>query len=251
MREIGASQPHIPTSAMKTLSLEAATPYKATVRDGTARIVVGTLSAAGASGKLGPLFDAVMRFVAGLIDDMAEKEPAPQPIACRKGCAFCCANGPIDVTPLEVLGIVHHVALAFDEGAMRDLLAAVMADDGRTVTPCPLLKDKQCSVYAARPLACRGINSYNATKCEMKMKFGVGDTIVTGWVHPWKISEAAREGIEQGAHELGLDGRALDLRRALKIAFADTDAVERWLAGEPVFEDAAETIGGEDADVEP
>ena len=232
---------------MKTLSLESATPYKAAVRDGTAKIVVGTLRAAEATGKLGPLFDAVMHFVAGLIDDMAKKEPAPQPIACRKGCAFCCANGPVQVTPLEVLGIVHHVALTFGEGPMRDLLAAVMADDGRPDTACPLLKDKQCSVYAARPLACRGINSYNATACELKMKFGVGDTMVTGWVHPWKITEAARQGIEQGAHELDLDGRALDLRRALKIAFADPDAAKRWLAGEPVFEDAVETISGEDA----
>ncbi len=223
---------------MKTLSLESATPYGAAVRDGTAQIVVGTLGATDGLEKLGPLFDAVMRFVAGLIDDMEKKEPAPQPMACRKGCAFCCANGPIDVTPLEILGIVNHVALAFDEAAMRNLLAAVMADAGRTETPCPLLKDKQCSVYAARPLACRGINSYNATKCEMKMKFGVDDAIVTGWVHPWKITEAARQGIEQGAHEMDLDGRVLTLRTALKIAFADTDAAKRWLAGEPVFEDA-------------
>jgi len=213
-------------------------PYEETVRQGTAKIVVEALSTSDAAARMGPLMDTAIGFVAGLIDGMTKKGPPPRPIACKKGCAFCCINTEIHVSPLEVLGIVRHVAVTFGEKDMRNLLEAVMADREQPGSPCPLLKDKKCSVYGGRPLACRGLNSYSATSCELNMKFGVAEATIKGWAHPWKIAAAARDGIGHGAEELDLDGRALNLRQALKIAFAAEDVAGKWLQGEPVFENA-------------
>jgi len=114
---------------------------------------------------------------------LAYAEAAEQPdpryaVACRSGCWFCCTT-PVAVTVFEA-AMVKSAVLTLPEPAQRaiwDRLQAHVAGqdqaiadaDGRPTAfrqRCPLLDDQgQCSVYAGRPLACRGLLSLDAERC--------------------------------------------------------------------------------------
>lgn len=216
-------------------------PYEDAIRDGTARIAAQALGEAKSVSDVSRLYDSTLQFVIQFNDDIAGKEPPPRPVACKKGCAFCCANIHIHATPVEVLRIVQHVAEEFSEKRQKKVLQQVVEGDGHPTSPCPLLIGGACSVYAVRPLTCRGFNSYNATQCELKIRYGVSSTI-GGYAHPQKITQAALDGLRLGILEQGLAPDVLELRLALKIAFIVEGAGERWLAGEDLFQAAEAQI---------
>jgi hypothetical protein len=76
-------------------------------------------------------------------------------VACRRGCAHCC-HIPVAMTPTEaeMLGSAigrqpkGNVAAVRDPGYYDSLPYGYH-------TPCPFLKNRECSIYEHRPLACR------------------------------------------------------------------------------------------------
>jgi hypothetical protein len=88
-------------------------------------------------------------------------------IQCRDGCSFCCHQN-VDVTIPEAILVT--LRLANDHDPRRDAVLEAaelfkdLDDDARIATgrPCPLLVDRRCSVYEARPLACRSFTSPDA-----------------------------------------------------------------------------------------
>jgi len=75
-------------------------------------------------------------------------------VACRKGCAHCC-HVPVAVPQVEA----EMIGMAIGR---RPKKVAGHRDEGHYAsqaygyhTPCPFLKDNQCSIYEHRPLACR------------------------------------------------------------------------------------------------
>jgi hypothetical protein len=52
------------------------------------------------------------------------------------------------------------------------------------------------------------------------------------------LTSSANEAFRDGLRQSGLDGNALELTAALRIALTTPDAAERWLAGEAVFHEA-------------
>jgi hypothetical protein len=72
----------------------------------------------------------------------------PEALACREGCSDCCAPR---LTVLRVEADAVREALAALPAALRARVAAQADRPG----PCPLLVDRRCAVYPARPLICR------------------------------------------------------------------------------------------------
>lgn len=180
----------------------------------------------------------------------ARKQPG---FACAAGCAWCC-HQQVALAPAEALAIARHVQQAFAPPQLAALKARLAALDsrsrGRSVreraqlkTPCALLDDGRCSVYAVRPLRCRGVYSRNAEHCRWAMEnpealFDQPDRHATPGpypVEPAKIMDTALTGLARALHDEGLSWEALELTAALRAALETPDAAEGYLAGQPVF----------------
>ena len=68
-------------------------------------------------------------------------------IACRKGCDSCCR--PLSLFPVEAFALSR----AFDR--LEDRIKEQARKNSRDQDACPLLMDKTCLVYGARPVICR------------------------------------------------------------------------------------------------
>lgn len=145
--------------------------------------------------------------------------------ACGPGCTHCC-HIPVEVSPVEV-AILHRRASSLPDYVERVRTAA--RAEGRVA--CPILVDRRCGAYAARPAACRGENSTSAEECAQPR----GSHHYYGEVRT--LSRVVLGGAMIAFAERGLDVRPLLLRRALaEVAHLPPDEpLERWLSGEVLF----------------
>jgi Fe-S-cluster containining protein len=192
----------------------------------------------------------------------AEQRPAAEArktpgFACGPGCAWCC-HQQVSLAPAEAVRIARHVLDTFPPDALAALKKRLTALDDRArglgmearaqfKTPCALLIDGQCSIYAVRPLRCRGVYSRDAGHCRWAMEnpgqvFGDPNRHSQPGpypVEPAKIMDAALTGLARACHEFGLAWEALELTAALRIALETPDFAPRYLASEPIFAAAA------------
>ncbi len=169
---------------------------------------------------------------------------AAVPIACQKGCHWCC-HLKVSVTAPEVFWIAAYLRREAPPSQLSAVSerAARLAQDPRIFSsdakaeahiPCPLLSDRgACSVHAVRPLTCRGYTSTDAEVCRRMLD---DDSELVTVNEPLARELAAVSlGLLAGIGAAGLQGELLELTAALHIALAEPDALPRWLAGEPVF----------------
>jgi Fe-S-cluster containining protein len=216
---------------------------------------------AGMAAAVHKLADEVWANVRG---DVESARTRPQ-IACAKGCAACC-NQLVAVAPVEAAAIAQYVARNFTDEQDEALVARLRALDtqarGKTALerahlrqPCAFLIEGRCSIYAVRPLRCRGVHSRDAGYCgwaaahpdeaaaERKSRDGAGPFVVA----PAKIMDAALTGLARACRTLSIEAESLELTAAARIALAVPGLEEFLTAGEPVFAAAAlPTAGGDD-----
>jgi hypothetical protein len=161
-------------------------------------------------------------------------------IDCKEGCWFCCTRW-VDAKAPEVL----HLAGVHGH---RPHIAAAVATAGeafggldyeqrkRQVTPCAMLVDGRCSVYADRPLVCRSAVSRSAEICE-RSYLETNEPIARPRVFGL-IGGVFSIALTGALWQSGLDHRAYELTSALRIVELEEDAERRWLAGEDVFRGA-------------
>jgi len=183
-------------------------------------------------------------------------------VACRAGCDACC-HVPVGVQAHEVLIVAQHVQTTFSPVALEDLIARAAehraAFAGRTSfermslrRPCPMLHDGNCTVYEARPEACRSHHSHNADACRANLASGREDEdVFIPGVRARMF--AVMLGIDQGVAEAGFDGQAYDLGSALHEALTNSQSAVRWMRREAAFpedcREASEPGDDEDAGV--
>jgi Fe-S-cluster containining protein len=170
----------------------------------------------------------------------------PLPVACQEGCDSCCYN-QVELTPPEALLIGHHIAGHFFESEKELLLAHVArimeiikamgpkeSAARRREIPCPLLRDKTCSVYPARPLVCRAMHGLDRERCLAELRTGslAGSQY---YAHRHEIAVSVSAGLREGCKTAGLQSGPLNLTRALNDFFSQESMVERWINGEEVF----------------
>lgn len=185
------------------------------------------------AGRVQRIFDLTQERMAGLF-------PPGEPVACKAGCTYCChllffTDVP---TVFRVADWLRRNRPAEVVDSLQGRLTAFI-DDGYGLKavprpPCPLLVDDHCMAYDVRPLVCRAQNSLQVSQCEEKFH-GKRDMVVA-YDMPLRIWAALAEGLSTGLAEAGLAGsESVEFVTALKIVLETPDAMNRWIAGEPLF----------------
>lgn len=187
-----------------------------------------------------------------LTHEAKKRRPPAREVACRPGCAFCCYIKVV-VSPVEVLRIVEYLRQSLGAEELRALRERVQAADERTrglaldersqlQMPCPLLREGTCTVYPARPLACRGWHSFDAAACERifndtELQHSDEMDVYGPQV---QIPREIQGGLIAALERSGLQGDRLELNAALRIALEREEIAERWLRGRRPFAPATD-----------
>ncbi|NQV80373.1 MAG: YkgJ family cysteine cluster protein [Alphaproteobacteria bacterium] len=214
-------------------------PYELILESGIRGLTEAAV-ASGAPARLNALVDEALALAEGLLTSLRTLNPPEQPAACREGCAHCC-RFQVAVTPPEVLAIAETVrqrdnadGVAALAARCADLATAERGVDAagrvRIRRPCVLLHEERCTVYAVRPLACRGANATDAEHCAAALDGA--DIRLLLYAHQANVMKAAARGLN---HAKRPEDGQLELTAALAIALNENDAAGRWMAGEPIF----------------
>jgi Fe-S-cluster containining protein len=169
------------------------------------------------------------------------------PIACGKGCSTCCRSFRVTATGPEIFAVARAIR-ALPDANQKDLADRVataedrmrdMADTERHRLnyPCPMLgNDGGCTVYAARPLACRGHASYDQQAC-LDVAAGLRRDIPVSMPH-LQTRHLVQTALEAALLDVGLEPGQYELNRALRIALADPAAEEKWFRGVDIMSKA-------------
>jgi Fe-S-cluster containining protein len=173
-------------------------------------------------------------------------------VACRAGCDACC-HVPVGVQAHEVLIAAAHVQTHFSPTQLIELIARTAAHRAafagktnieRTAlrSPCALLVEGSCSIYAARPEACRSHHSHNAEACQTNLARGNEelDVYIPG-VRGRMF--AVMLAIDQAVVEAGFDGQAYDFGSALHEALTSSLCAVRWVQRQNAFPEACREAG--------
>jgi hypothetical protein len=166
------------------------------------------------------------------------------PIACHDGCHWCC-HLKVSVTAPEVFAVVEYLENRAPKAVLEHVRAraAELAQDPRIFSsdakaeahiPCAMLTEQGgCSVYAARPLTCRGYNALDSESCRRMLD---DDREFVASNEAWARECAAEAlGFLAAIDDVGLPAELLELTSGLHIALSEPNALQRWLAGEPIF----------------
>jgi Fe-S-cluster containining protein len=191
-----------------------------------------------------------------LADGLLARAPAGA-VACQAGCDHCCHQA-VGVTAPEALAIFDHLKSTRSSGELARVAAKVSQHHARTRGlssqerfspdhPCPFLEAGNCSIYEARPLSCRGMNSLDADECATRLRdpqaraaFLASGRGGHSYLEPIRAFHAISAGLQLGLSELyDLDMRPLELTAALQLLLAGPESGPRdWISGERPFESA-------------
>ncbi len=175
-------------------------------------------------------------------------------VACRAGCGTCC-HVPVGVQAHEVLLAAEFIQRHFPPAELEAVIARFAAHRaafaGRSMEeraalkiPCALLRDSSCSIYEARPEACRSHHSRNLDGCRSNLETGID---IVDVLIPEIRSRmfAVMLGIDQAATEAGFDDRAYDFGSAMHEALTDSLCAARWMQRQSAFPDSCLEESGE------
>lgn len=97
------------------------------------------------------------------------------PVHCQKGCSYCCHQA-VFANSYELHYLGHfmqqklpkeEIQYVYDTARTKNLATSKLEEQAMLnyKSPCPLLKDNACSVYEARPMACRIYLSTKLSTC--------------------------------------------------------------------------------------
>lgn len=103
----------------------------------------------------------------------------------------------------------------------------------RPASPCALLSERGgCSVYASRPLPCRGYHSLSEPDCRRRLRGEGGDPPT--FIALRLIELAALDVLSAGE---GAPERApMEINSLLRRIYSDPSRLARWAAGQPTDE---------------
>lgn len=186
-----------------------------------------------------------------LIDSFSKRtENEGNPVACKKGCSFCCQQTVLAST-YELLYLAEFVKKKFPANAHSVIFQKAENKWDKTKSlkldsllkhkaPCPLLHSTGgfCMAYQARPMACRIYLSSSMKSCEDDLNAPADDSIFPALFEmPLRAGRMMNEGFQARIRK----GRMQNLQvfentieEGLLTASID-GAFDKWLQGKKVF----------------
>jgi Fe-S-cluster containining protein len=184
----------------------------------------------------------------GLIDSFITRcRKEGKKVACMAGCSYCC-NQCVLVLPHEMLFLSRHISNTFTRDRKKDIIQKICTKEKATRSmraqeflhykhPCPLLSERgACSVYPARPMACRTYLSANVISCidELKNPFEV-ETFPDLYDFPIRAGRMINMGITRALEEKNIFNTEWLFEASLKTSLEAPGSFKRWLSGEDLF----------------
>jgi Fe-S-cluster containining protein len=178
-------------------------------------------------------------------------------LACRPGCTWCCYF-TVDVRAVEVFSILDFVERTFTIDEKARVYAEVRANGAalknlgesertKRNIKCPFLNDGRCTIYAARPQACRNYHATNVAGCQKSYEEPDNldiDPDFAPWVY--QAGTAHVDAFSTAMRDAGYDVSAYELNCALDAARSEPAARERFESRLRPFA----SLSGEDVPVE-
>lgn len=163
------------------------------------------------------------------------------PIACVKGCSWCCFQ-PVYLTTQEALLLYEYVMQAFDALQIKIIQSKAESKFKKTrkltedkkqyiIHPCPFLVDNSCSVYPVRPMACRIYLSKDVNSCKKKYdKPGDKSIFPALFDFPLKVGRYMNEGFTAFLKGKGKQIEELTIEEFMVRLFKNPDYYKKWLS---------------------
>lgn len=148
------------------------------------------------------------------------------PLSCKKGCSWCCSQ-PVFTNDWEVTRLKSFMKKRFTGERLteigikaekkKDELSSL--DEKQILNsriPCPLLAENACSVYPARPMACRIYLSADLNSCIEQFNHPASENnFARLYDFPLHAGRKMNEGVAQWLTEHNMDVRELRLEEGL------------------------------------
>jgi len=167
---------------------------------------------------------------------------------CHKGCATCCTLR-VTATAPEVFmlarfiravtpGLKKHGVDLQAQIALANGMTCGVGESGRVAARhrCPFIAQGVCVVYQVRPLACRGLASYDRKACAQAAS-GRVDEIPYSEPH-MRVRGLVQNALQSAMRDAGVAWGNYELNQSLLMALEDESLEARWLAGEDVLKAA-------------
>lgn len=180
--------------------------------------------------------DTLVDTLAAVAQASQRAYPARQPIACAKGCHFCCYQR-VTVNAPEIFTLARRLGQRADVAGHRARLAARADRDGSDparvldrTKPCSFLVDQACGLHPIRPLVCRVIVSLDRSACIRRYEAGDG-------IYPYPASQEPIRlwllvAFWAAIEAAGLEPSLYDLEGGVEAVLRDPEIEVRWYAGD-------------------
>ncbi len=167
-------------------------------------------------------------------------------VECRKGCSWCCYQA-VFVSGGEILYLGNYLLEHMDKRTEREITEKARQKSQRTAkmkipellrhrSSCPLLQEKCCVVYQARPLACRIYLSSSEHSCYQQYQHPSGTgTFARLYAFPLKAGRMMGEGINARLREEGIINTEWLLESMLTDVLTNPAIIPAWISGKEVF----------------
>jgi len=190
--------------------------------------------------------DALVERLANQAFDLFERNIAIQTaelpeLACRKGCPSCCTLR-VTATAPEIFLLARYVRLidASPSGAAINLPKRIAEADAATGghgeqerlamrRPCPMIVKGVCIVHPVRPLACRGLASFDRRACA-EAAAGRNVEVLLSEPH-LSLRGLVQNALQSALRQAGLAWGLFELNRGLALALEREDRGSAWAAG--------------------
>jgi Fe-S-cluster containining protein len=170
------------------------------------------------------------------------------PVNCKKGCHWCCSQ-IVFMNPVEAFYLAGYLERRPDRTKFDKCYRKLMLRESKTRplslkkkleirSFCPFLEDRSCSVYEARPMACRIYLSSDVASCIKQHENPDHPEIFARlFDFPLHAGRMLNEGIMTWLGNKKLQTVEITMETGILTVLQKENIFEAWVSGNPVFPD--------------